>query len=278
MLLPSSTRLISIGKDCTSAYLIRLLYVNDLVKEFNPDNAVNLCRQMKLGGGAYIFDWTYIDNYQKFYRALANIRYLVPFTLSSLRPFPSEAPTTVIDENLGIAWHHMFKRDHPGGIIIKDLISKDYDNCKEKANHLWTKFVKALDDFTYYIYFDSWSQDKCKALTRSLRLARSNRSFRLVYISNSHVDQVVLSQYKNLYTSSYDKLDAGCKYDLAFANEVLLVNAPSEWNIQEASQDPNNYRTQTLLNNLKTAILRDYEKHLSEHIKPVLPAFSRSKL
>jgi len=223
--------IVSLGRDCTSAYLIRMLHVHEHYQYDNADHAIQVCKQNNLGFGSNLFDWIFINDHQNFIRTLANIRSTDFFDPSRLLVVTPEKPATIVDPKTGIGWHHLFKRSPADQTILTSQIESQVADVDEKINYLRNKFINSAGLFCVYLYFDYWSLEKAKDLCSAIRIHRLDENFGFIYISNN-------SDTEGLWF---------------FNKETIVLNLPFDYHISEASSNAPGSRTDILLRKLAHA-------------------------
>ncbi len=221
----NKTPIISLGRDCTSAYLIRMLYVHNRYHYENADHAIQVCKQNNLGLGSNLFDWTYIYNRDNFIRTLANIRSTDLFDPSRLQVITPEKPDTIVDPKTGIGWHHLFERSPSDQTILISQIGSQLINAKNKLNYLHNKLINYAESFCVYLYFDNWSAEQCKNLHRAVKIYRIDDNFRFIYIANNNNQEGIWF----------------------FNKETLVLSVPFDYHISEASMNASGSRTDMLM-------------------------------
>ena len=158
----NKTPTISIGRDCASTYLIRMLYVHNRYHDENADHAIQVCKQNNLGLGSNLFD---------------------PSRLQVITP---ENPDTIVDLKTGIGWHHLFERSPSDQTILTSKIGSQLIDVKNKLNQLHNKIINYAKSFCVYLYFDNWSAEQCKNLHKAVKIYRIDDDFRFIYIANDN--------------------------------------------------------------------------------------------
>ena len=158
----NKTPIISLGRDCTSAYLIRMLYVHNRYHYENADHAIQVCKQNNLDLGSNLFD---------------------PSRVQVITP---EKPDTIVDPKTGIGWHHLFERSPSDQTILISQVGSQLIDVKNKINYLHNKLINYAQSFCIYLYFDNCPAEQCMNLHRAVKIYRIDDNFRFIYIANNN--------------------------------------------------------------------------------------------